>query len=343
MRIQHSRGSYAVEFGSFNQIAGMLPKSCFVITDRNVANHWKLDAPTLVLPAGESTKTLESHRQCLEWLADHGATRQSTLVALGGGVIGDLAGYVAASYMRGIAYISVPTTLLAQVDASIGGKVGVDLPQGKNLAGAFFPPVHIWICPDTLQTLNSREFKAGLAEVIKYSFIAAPPLLADLKHPLSPDSAMLPSLIETCIDIKAKIVEADEFELTGLRAQLNFGHTVGHALETITEYRTYLHGEAVAVGMVVEAIIGEMMGVTRKGVSEHVKAACRAQGLPDSCEDLQWIEELIECMGRDKKAKPATQVGAPPSIRMSLLVDVGKCKLVEDVPSKMVEAALKAC
>lgn len=315
----------------------MLPADAAVITDQNVYElhrQWLNESSTLVLPAGEETKNLATFAQCLEWLAERRFSRSTSIVALGGGVIGDLGGYVAASYMRGVPYIQVPTTLLAQVDSSVGGKVGVDLPQGKNLAGAFHPPQRVVISIDALKTLDQRQFANGMAEVWKYGFIADVELVDELAN-LSLDAShlQLEAVVRRCIRHKRAIVQADEYETNGIRATLNFGHTIGHAIEQYTNYRTYLHGEAISIGMVAECALGERLGITAAGTRESVREHLRLQGLPVQSDVLGNVADLIEVMKRDKKASRG-------ELAFSLLTKVGECKLISGIPEADVAAVL---
>jgi 3-dehydroquinate synthase len=234
-----------------------------------------------------------------------GADRKSLIVAAGGGVVGDVAGFVAASYLRGVALVHVPTTLVAQVDSSIGGKTGVNLPEGKNLVGAFYPPRLVLIDTDLLKTLPERQFKSGVAEVIKYGVIADAALFAYLEQNmeklLHKDRDALEYLIPRCVEIKADVVSRDERE-SGLREILNFGHTFGHALESVTKYRRYLHGEAVACGMVAAALLGRELGLTRNDDVSRVASLIRRIGkMPD------WpragAKILIATMFSDKKTR----------------------------------------
>ncbi|CAN5535948.1 3-dehydroquinate synthase [soil metagenome] len=335
--IRHSRGNYQVRFMSLASSKDQLENS-FVITDTNVEKSWHQLLPStakrLALPPGEQTKSLIWFDRACQWLAEEGADRHSTIVAFGGGVIGDLVGFVAASYMRGVKYIQIPTTLLAQVDSSVGGKVAVDIPQGKNLVGAFYPPELVAVDPYTLATLSARQFRNGMAEVCKYGFILDPTLATKLaNNVINGRSNDLESIISRCIELKKDCVEHDEFETTGLRAKLNFGHTIGHALEQMTGYKSYLHGEAVAIGMVAESKLGEMLGVTLPGTTESVIATLKLQGLPVTSEHLTMTDELMASMKRDKKARSG-------SIAFSLLTEMGGCKLVEDVGESDIRAAL---
>jgi len=238
--------------------------------------------------------------------------------------------------MRGVPYYQIPTTLLSQVDSSVGGKVGVDLPEGKNLAGAFYPPAHVSISVELLQTLSRQQFANGMAEVWKYGFIMDSELVGLLEEKaIEPNDSNLESIVERCIALKARVVEADEFETTGLRAILNFGHTVGHAIEFATGYGTLLHGEAISIGMVAEARLGELLGITPAGIWREIQRNMKNQGLPTSHLVLHHSELLLNAMLGDKKA-------ANGKLAFSLLTDIGRCKLVEDVPASAVQEALRA-
>lgn len=338
MTIKHRLGSYTVEFCPLADALKKLPANSFVITDQNVATLYGAlipeGLPTHTISAGEEHKSLDTFARALEWLAASGARRDSIVVALGGGVVGDLAGFVAAAYMRGVPLIQVPTTLLAQVDSSVGGKVGVDLPQGKNLAGAFHAPLAVFVPVDALQTLDDRQFTNGMAEVLKYGFIMDLVMLESLSiSPLAKSSEMLPSLIERCIEHKAAVVQEDEFETTGRRAILNFGHTIGHAIEQATEYRTYLHGEAISIGMCAEAVLGESLGVTKAGTSQIVSETLALHGLPITPKAAIEPERLLQAMTSDKKA---SQTGPA----FSLLTEIGGCRLVPEVPLSAVQEVL---
>ena len=324
MIVRHSGGEYPVIETTLLQVLAALPEDARVITDANVVNVAPpSDRPTLVLPAGEATKSLERFAEALAWLAKTGASRQTTVVALGGGVVGDLAGFVAAAYMRGVPLLQIPTTLLAMVDSSVGGKVAVDLPEGKNLAGAFWPPTEVRLPLDALDTLPPRQRTNGMAEVLKYGFIMDAPLL---NEPLD---------VMRCVRLKAQVVEEDEYETTGRRAILNFGHTVGHAIERLTGYGPVLHGEAISIGMAVEADLGERLGVTAPGTSERVCETLRSHGLPTAHETTRETEAMLSAMRGDKKA-----VGG--RLAFSLLTRIGECKLVTDVPEDDVRRVLEA-
>lgn len=335
MTISSSRGSYEIALCSFEQACSHLGDAT-VITDENVFNLYGSSfdpAQVIVLPPGEQSKSMEWFGFVLEQLAERKLTRRSRVVAFGGGVVGDLAGFVASAYMRGISYLQIPSTLMAQVDSSIGGKVGIDLKAGKNLAGAFYPPSQVFVCPELLRTLDTRQFNSGMAEVWKYSFISGKPDRGVLgRDPIGKDSSELAEIVQQCINVKAAIVQEDEFETGGARATLNFGHTVGHAIETATDYRGYFHGEAISIGMVAEAKLGENVGVTKPGTSEVVRECLAAQGLPTEMPDIDPIL-MFEAMRRDKKRKGN-------GLSFSLLIELGECKLVEDVCEPEVERAL---
>jgi len=335
MIVKHRNGQYEVSLGDAHSVISRT-QNAFVITDENVINRWRSvigNVPTHAIKPGEQSKTISEFGNCLEWLAENKANRKSVIIAFGGGVVGDLAGFVAASYMRGINYIQIPTTLLSMVDSSVGGKVGVDLPQGKNLAGAFYPPQQVVIDLQTLSTLPEREFVNGAAEVWKYGAILDAPLFEQLERkPLGPSDDRLPKVVLQCVDLKRQVVEADEYETTGQRAILNFGHTVGHAIERVTGYGPILHGEAVAQGMVVEAAIGEKLGTTPTGLAGRLREGLEAQGLPltGSYEPAT----LIESMRLDKKASDGR-------LAFALLTGLGSCKLVPDVPESVVLECLQ--
>ncbi len=337
--ISHKTGSYEVRFDSLDQALNDLPSDIRIITDENVFGHYRhlLDRFMFVkaIPAGEQSKSISGLTSLLSWLADSRASRKTPICAFGGGVVGDLGGFTAAVYMRGVPFIQIPTTLLSQVDSSVGGKVGIDLPEGKNLAGAFYAPQRVHIPIDALESLPQRQFTNGMAEVWKYGFIMDKPLAEALSNELlTSGSQQLGSVVQRCIGLKAKVVQEDEFETLGLRAILNFGHTVGHAIEFLTGYGPILHGEAISIGMVVEARIGEMLGVTPKGISETVKDCFIRQGLPVTHSILKDSNSLIHSMYGDKKAVNG-------QLALSLLTDIGGCRLVEAVDESVIRAALE--
>lgn len=258
----------------------------------------------LILPDGEAYKSAEYWLKIIDKLVDIRATRDTTLITLGGGVIGDMGGYAAASYMRGIDFIQVPTTLLSQVDASVGGKTGFNHPQGKNLIGAFHQPAAVMVDIETLNTLPSREFSAGLAEVVKIAAIRDAEFLDWLEINgaaiMAREPAALTSMIKRSVVNKAAVVEEDERE-SGVRALLNFGHSFAHALETLTYYRQYLHGEAVAIGMMVASELSESRGLCDTGFSDRLGKLLQSFDLPLSIPETLEANDILEAMKLDKK------------------------------------------
>jgi 3-dehydroquinate synthase len=293
-----------------------LGQRCAIITDSHVGPRFGASAraalaragfePLIVtVPAGEKAKSLRTVQSCYDQLAAQRLERRSFVVALGGGVVGDLAGFVAATYLRGIALIQVPTTLLAQVDSSVGGKVGVNLKAGKNLVGAFYQPRLVLCDLDTLASLPTREYRAGLAEVIKYGIIYDANLFQrlerDLAGILQREEKTLASVVGRCCEIKAEIVGQDETE-SGLRAILNFGHTIGHALEAISHYGRYLHGEAIAIGQVAAAKLSCQLLGQPKAEFERIIQLFRRAGLPTRVKlNARQQLELMNTMRLDKK------------------------------------------
>lgn len=337
LRISHSLGSYEVRSISVTEAVNSLPKNSLVVSDENVWSHWGKEfgniEPFLICP-GEESKSISVLHSVLNWLAMVGADRQSTVVALGGGVVGDLAGFAAAAYMRGIAVVQIPTSLMALVDSSIGGKCGVNIEAGKNLVGAFHAPIAVHQCLDTLKTLPTTEFVSGTAEIWKYGAIADEPLLSELlRDPVVPGDERLPRIVEKCVRIKARIVEADEFETSGERATLNFGHTVGHALEKLSGYELS-HGQAVSIGMVAEAQIGESMGVTQPGFADQLRGGLEKQGLPPALPAMD-ASALVAAMKSDKKARGG-------HLSFALVTKPGQSKLVANVSDQAVTSTLTA-
>jgi 3-dehydroquinate synthase len=290
-------------------------------------------------------KTLRRAARLYHALLEAGADRASMLLVLGGGVLGDLGGFVAATYMRGIPFALIPTTLLAQIDASIGGKVAVDLPEGKNLVGAFHQPRMVLIDPELLQSLPTRHWRNGLAEMFKYGVALDRGLWRRLQSHLerqviqarrirkSPAEWLLP--IARCVALKAQIVAEDERDERGLRALLNFGHTVGHAVEAALGYRQWLHGEAVAAGMCAEAELGSLLGITPREVVTELRETLRTAGLPTRLPALP-VESLLRSMQHDKK-----RVGT--RLRVVLLSAIGQAQLVDEVPLEAMREALARC
>lgn len=275
-------------------------RAAAIITDDHVAPLYlkrvcdSLDAAgvrhaEIVLPHGEATKCLEKLTELYGFLSDSHITRSDAVIALGGGVMGDLAGLAAATWLRGIPFMQIPTTLLSQVDSSVGGKVAVDLPQGKNLVGAFWQPSVVLCDPDTLLTLTDRYWTDGLGEVVKYGCIHDEPLFALLeeKAPGGREGVMsaIDEILSHCIQAKADVVAQDETD-HGLRATLNFGHTVGHAVETVQGYGGVSHGEGVAIGMNVITRLSEQRGQTAAGTAERIEKLCKALNQPTELPQL---------------------------------------------------------
>ncbi len=289
------------------------------------------------LPPGEKQKSLESAEKIYTIAIENGLDRNSAVIALGGGVIGDLAGFVASTYMRGISLIQVPTTLLAQVDSSVGGKVAVNHPLGKNIIGAFYQPQLVFVDVRVLNTLASRELRSGLAEVIKYGVIHDHDFFCFLEENISQvfslDEKVLSHIIKKCCAIKAKIVEEDERE-KGVRALLNFGHTIGHALETITSYDYYRHGEAISIGMIAAAEIAVKRGLLEEGEKKRLKQLLNGAGLPVTIPRDIDVEDVLKVLPRDKKAEQ----GKP---RFVLPLALGKVELFSDVERTEILAALE--
>lgn len=308
-------GNLLPELGS--QCAKLnLGKRCAVISDRKVAPLYAkkamaslkaagFDAVLVTVPAGETSKSLKNVQACCEQLARHRLERKSFIVALGGGVVGDLAGFLAAVYLRGIDFVQAPTTLLAQVDSSVGGKVGVNLPAGKNMVGAFYQPRFVLCDLDTLATLPLREFRAGMAEVIKYGIIYDRALFdrleRDLDLLLKRDAGALTATVSRCCEIKAEVVGQDEKE-SGLRAILNFGHTIGHAIEAISGYGKFLHGEAISIGQVAAAWLSVAATGLPPAEAERIQALFRRTKLPLTIKlPPRQRTRLFDAMKLDKK------------------------------------------
>jgi 3-dehydroquinate synthase len=321
---------------------------CAIISDSNVAPRYSRQvsnslqsagfAPVLLtVPAGETAKSLSSVQSCFDQLASHRLERKSFIVALGGGVVGDLAGFVAATYLRGIAFVQVPTTLLAQVDSSVGGKVGINLKAGKNLVGAFYQPRFVLCDLGSLDTLPPREFRAGLAEVIKYGIIYDAGLFKrlerDLPKLLKRDRAVLSAVIARCCAIKAEVVGQDETE-SGLRAILNFGHTIGHAIEAISGYGQFLHGEAISIGQVAAArLSAELTELPLHDVERIVNLFTRA-GLPNQIRlSKAQQKRLFDAMKLDKKVSGG-------EIKFVLAKKIGQAEYGHKVPASLIEQVL---
>ena len=283
----------------------------------------------------ESAKNLRSVEQITRSLCRAGADRQSLVVAVGGGVVGDVAGFAAAAFLRGVKLVHIPTTLVSQVDSSIGGKTGVNLPEGKNLVGSFYPPQLVLTDPELLRTLSDREFRGGLAEVIKHSIIADAEMFAilekNMERVLRRDRLELGFLVPRNVQIKARVVSRDERE-SGLREILNFGHTFAHALESVTKYRRYQHGEAVAWGMMAAAFLGHELGLTRANDVSRIVALIRRLGPLPSWPRVP-ATALLRAMRSDKKTRSGI-------LRFVLSPRIGEARSYDTVPFHVVERVL---
>lgn len=294
---------------------------------------------TLELPDGEAFKTLDTVNRIFDLLLEKRHNRSTTLIALGGGVIGDMTGFAAACYQRGVDFIQMPTTLLAQVDSSVGGKTGVNHPLGKNMIGAFYQPRLVIADMDTLNTLPARELAAGLAEVVKYGLICDAPffdwLEMNMPRLLERDPQALAYAVDRCCRDKAAVVAEDERE-SGRRAILNFGHTFGHAIEAVQGYGHWLHGEAVAAGMVMAAELSRLRGTVDGTLVERVRALLTAANLPLAAPEGMTVQQFLDAMAVDKKVLDGR-------LRLILLRALGDAQIVEDVPRELVIEALRRC
>ena len=329
------------QLGELIANAGLSGKA-FVVSDSDVLPRYGdrallslrsagFEAESFAIPAGEANKTLDIAATVYDWLVSQRAERGSTIVALGGGVVGDLAGFVAATYLRGMPLVQVPTTLLAMVDASIGGKTAVDHREGKNLVGAFYQPRLVVEDVSTLKTLPRRALVEGCAEVIKHALILDPGLLEDLEERsedlLHLEPAFTVDIVRRNVAIKGRIISEDETE-TGLREILNYGHTVGHAIEAASGFAEVLHGEAVAAGMMAAAEIGKRIGVTPPGLVDRQRSLIERFGLATRGPKLS-VDSVMKAMTLDKKVKDG-------AVTWVLLEDVGKAVLRSDVPQDVV-------
>jgi 3-dehydroquinate synthase len=309
-------------------------RSIVVITDYNVEKLY-LDilresllnagfkVNSISIPPGEKSKTLEMLKKVYENLCKFNIRRSDIIISLGGGVVGDLAGFAAATYLRGIRYIQIPTSILAQVDSSVGGKVAVDLPWGKNLVGNFYHPDAVFIDPEVLSSLNDRFFSDGMSEVIKYGFIKDRSILDDLDSYSNRKDVLnnIDNIIYKCCSIKRELVEKDERDL-GDRMMLNFGHTLGHAVEKYYNYERYSHGEAVAIGMTAVTGRTEEMGITKRGAYDYMKYILDKYGLPTCMPDLNR-KEIIDSVALDKKSS------GKDILNLIVLEEVGKAKIMK--------------
>ena len=352
IEVRSDRATYPVAVG-----AGLLPRLSPLLRDTGLSGQitlvtsapiWRLHGPRLggllgadatpvLIGDGERAKTLTTVARVYEAFASRGVDRSGVVIAFGGGVVGDVAGYAAATFLRGIRLVQVPTTLLAQVDSAIGGKVGVNLSSGKNLVGAFHPPSLVVCDPDVLVSLPRREFRSGLYEVVKYGVIASRPLLervaASLDDLFAHDRTVLIPVIAECARIKADVVSRDERE-AGPRRVLNFGHTIGHAIEAATKYRRFRHGEAIALGMRAAAHISASRGRLSAEDHERLQRLLHQLG-PLPAVDAVPIADVLEAIGRDKKI-------ANGRLHFVLAAGIGATQIVDDVSTDELTAALRA-
>lgn len=310
--------SLKIKTGILNQLAQEIAKvhsykKIVVVTDKNVDYYYGEEVEThlqeagyellkIVLEPGEQTKSLENLSVLYSKLIDFNLTRSDLIIAFGGGVIGDLAGYLAASYLRGIAFIQIPTTLLAQVDSSVGGKVAIDLPQGKNLVGAFYHPKLVLIDPNVLKTLSDKDFADGMAEVIKYGCIKEADFFNLLESYKSRQAIFqhIEAIIEKCCRIKRELVRVDEKD-QGARMLLNFGHTIGHAIESFYHYDRYTHGQAISIGMVAINALSESKNISPEGSTQRIKTLLHQYGLPTVLDQPADYSDILALIKRDKK------------------------------------------
>ncbi len=354
VRVDLAERGYDIEIGSGNLprsgplLASRGPVShAIIITDENVQEPYafrvaeslvgeKIDVAVVAVKPGEQSKAIEVAAGLWEGLLELNADRQTVVVAVGGGVVGDLAGFIAATYARGIRFFQVPTTLLAQVDSSVGGKVGINLPTAKNMVGAFLQPLGVLIDTATLDTLPPREFRSGLGEVVKYGVILDAELFDYLEgHAaalLQRDAATLVHVIARCCRLKADVVQRDEREESGHRAVLNYGHTFGHALESLTGYGKLLHGEAVAIGMHCAARLAEQLGRVDAALVRRQRELLEALGLSVQLPKLDR-QQIVAAMMHDKKVEHGR-------LRLVLPRRLGSVELVDDVSEADIRAAL---
>jgi 3-dehydroquinate synthase len=344
--------SYEVVIGSevIERAGELLPdlpgaSVAFIVSDRTVADLWfeplaeslrgrGFSVVPLTVPNGEDAKTLQVYGTLLHQLATQEAHRDDVVVALGGGSIGDLAGFVASTYMRGVPFVQIPTTLTAQVDAAVGGKTALNLPEGKNLVGTFAQPVGVLADVGVLRTLSDRDYRSGLAEVVKYGLTLDPELLYSLESDPGPvlqrDPAALEVLVARCVDCKARTVAGDERDTAG-RLVLNYGHTLGHALERLDAFAGRSHGEAIAVGMVFAARLAEARNLSEPGLAVRTIRLLSSLGL-ETDGALPPTRDIEAAFRLDKKFKEG--------VRFVLLEDVGRPVVVEDVPGSQVRRVL---
>ncbi len=353
MRVELGDRSYEIHIGSkwLDQLIPCLdfiPRTykLMIISDVNVANLASdrvlgllrtagFQVEMAVFPGGEEHKNLSTIMSLSEKMVEAGLDRKSTVIALGGGIVGDVAGFAASIYMRGISYVQIPTTLLAQVDSSVGGKTGVNLPQGKNLIGTFYQPALVFIDVDFVDSLPVREYLTGLAEVLKYGIIWDQDFFVYLEQNIDRiglrDKECLQHMVSRCCQIKADIVAQDEKE-NGVRALLNLGHTFGHAFEALTDYRLYNHGEAVAIGIVCASRLSNQIGILPRQDMERIHSLIAHLGLPVSYSNLNQ-KEIIQQMYKDKKT-----VGG--KLQLVLPTGLGRSQIFSDISETQIVKVL---
>ncbi|EDY82053.1 3-dehydroquinate synthase [Verrucomicrobiia bacterium DG1235] len=353
--VETSRSTYPIHVGRSlgGQLAetlkGLLEKGSRIaaITDSNVRaaqSAWfdELDENVAVLtvPAGETSKNLSCLGEVLDFLAANKLDRGGVVLAIGGGVVGDLAGFAAASYLRGVRFIQIPTTLLAMVDSSVGGKTGINISAGKNLVGAFHQPIAVFSDIEMLKTMPPREFASGMAEIIKHGMLQDAALfdLLEANSILGPEDSRLEEVVERNCDIKAGVVNADEKETaaTGGRALLNLGHTFGHAVENVAGYGEYLHGEAIGIGLVAAAILSERLGFISVGDVERIRKVVSAHRLPTRLNEPLSVEALLKAMSLDKKVKAGV-------IRFVIMKRIGRAETIESADMDLIREIWREC
>jgi shikimate kinase/3-dehydroquinate synthase len=321
-------GEYDAIVGRVSSLTNFPMQNPIIVTDENVAK-FQLEkikqvlGPELkavIIPAGEEYKNLETISRLWKAFLENGLDRKSTVIALGGGVLSDMAGFASSTYMRGINWVGLPTTLLSMVDASLGGKTGFDLPEGKNLIGAFYPPELVLADPQLLDTLPEAELISGMAEVVKHGIISDPELFKVCSRGLGWVKDNLEEVVKRAMAVKIKVIEEDPYE-KGIRAALNLGHTVGHAVELVSKFKLR-HGEAIAIGTVAEAKYALRVGLTGVGLVEAVTETFKSLGLPVQIPEEMPREEIIRAMRVDKKKNAK-------AVRFALPVEIGKVELVE--------------
>jgi 3-dehydroquinate synthase len=350
LRVISSKGNYQVvvgcgAWGALRNFSRDNYTSTFVLTERGLWKRWGKafcresglrNAPTLLVPSGETSKSLKMVERVAGELLARGADRRSLLIAFGGGVVGDLGGFVASTFMRGIDYIQVPTTVVAQVDSAIGGKTAVNVGQMKNLVGTFSPPRLVLAEPMVLRSLSDRAFRSGLYEAVKHAILSGPALFARMEAALpslrTANTVELGTILAGAAKVKVEVVSRDELE-AGLRRVLNLGHTFGHALEEATRYRRFLHGEAVGWGMLIATAMALRLDILDPGIARRIVRLVQRIGPLPKIRDLDVVA-LLRLLPRDKKA-----VGG--RIHWVLPEKIGKVRITAEVPTRVAAAAFR--